>query len=299
MPDLSFRHHDTRGARAVRETVALIHRDAYADAIASGDPFASHEAFMHRFDAHTAHPSLDLVLAYAGDEPVGQAWGWPESAAGTGLPAETTRGTEPGFPDEISTRTFALAEIMVRRAWTGQGVAHALHDELLAARTEQQAELYVRPGNVNAYRAYLKWGWRKAGETRPDLPGAPLFDVLVLALPPTSLGRLPGAAPAPDSAEERLPSRRAERKVAAAGILGVAHPDAPANAGDFNALIPGVAVAGFAPLDVCWCGFLRAGHRGSFASMLIMAADSPGARAWLTRLVQARLKRSSSSSDSR
>lgn len=183
VPDLTFRHYDTGGARAARGTVALIHRDAYADAIASGDPFASHEAFMRRFDAHTRHPSLDLVLAYADDEPAGQAWGWPEDAGDADLRTETTGGTEPGFPDE--NRIFALAEIMVRKAWTGQGVAHALHDALLAARTERRAELYVRPANVNAYRAYLRWGWRKAGETRPDLPDAPLFDVLVLPLPLT------------------------------------------------------------------------------------------------------------------
>jgi ribosomal protein S18 acetylase RimI-like enzyme len=72
---------------------------------------------------------------------------------------------------------------MVRRAWTGQGIAHALHDELLAGRPEQQADLYVLPDNTNAYRAYLKWGWRKVAQTRPDLPGAPMFHVLVLPLP--------------------------------------------------------------------------------------------------------------------
>jgi GNAT superfamily N-acetyltransferase len=169
VPDLKFRRFDAQTARAVRDIVALLHRDAYAEAIASGDPFESHEAFMQRFDAHTAHPALDLVIAYIKDEPVGQIWGWPEQPSGTG--AETT---------------FSLAEIMVRKAWTGQGIAHALHDELLGTRTEQQAELYVQPGNARAYGAYLKWGWRKVGETRPNLPDAPVFDVLVLPLP---LGR--------------------------------------------------------------------------------------------------------------
>jgi GNAT superfamily N-acetyltransferase len=183
VPDLAFRHYDARGARAVRETVALIHRDAYADMIACGDPFASHEAFMLRFDAHTARPAFDLVLAWASEEAVGQAWGWPEDTAAPGPEAEAAGRAEPGSAGDTGTRTFALAEIMVRRAWTAQGVAHALHDELLAARTEQQAELYVRPGNVRAYRAYIRWGWHKAGETRPDLPGAPLFDVLILPLP--------------------------------------------------------------------------------------------------------------------
>jgi ribosomal protein S18 acetylase RimI-like enzyme len=168
MQDLVFRHYDADGARAIRSIVATIHHDAYADAIASGRPFAAPEAFMSRFDAHTTRPSFDLVLAYAGDEPVGQAWGWPEDD-----------------PDAYPASTFSVAEIMVRHEWTGQGIAHALHDELLSARTERQAELYVRPENEIAYRAYRRWGWRKVGQVKPDLPDAPQFDVLVLPLPIT------------------------------------------------------------------------------------------------------------------
>jgi len=75
---------------------------------------------------------------------------------------------------------------MVRQARKGQGIAHALHDELLSARTEQRAELFVEPGNTVAYRAYIHWGWRKVAEIRPSLPDAPLFDVLVLPLPLTT-----------------------------------------------------------------------------------------------------------------
>lgn len=183
MADLMFRRCDSQGARAVRATVALIHRDAYADAIASGDPFESHETFMQRFDAHTRHPSLDLVIAYIGDEPVGQIWGWPEPLNDAVAQPATAGEPEPGLADESGKGTFSLAEIMVRQAWTGHGIAHALHNQLLVARTEGSAELYVRPDNVTAYRAYLKWGWRKVGETRPNLPDAPVFDVLVLPLP--------------------------------------------------------------------------------------------------------------------
>ena len=183
MSGLTFRHYDPTTARAVQDVVALIYRDAYAPAIASGDPFVAHEAFMQRFDFHTAHPFFDLVIAWAGDEPVGQAWGWSEHAAAAVPLRDEASGAERRFNAEGRTGTFALAEIMVRAAWRGQGVAHALHDELLLARTERQAELYVRPANANAYRAYLKWGWHKVGETRPDLPDAPLFDVLILPLP--------------------------------------------------------------------------------------------------------------------
>jgi ribosomal protein S18 acetylase RimI-like enzyme len=89
----------------------------------------------------------------------------------------------PGGTVDEGEQVFALCEIMVRQAWTGRGIAHRLHDEILAGRPEQFAELYVRPGNTAAYRAYVKWGWVRAGQTRPNLPDAPVFDVLMLRLP--------------------------------------------------------------------------------------------------------------------
>ena len=90
------------------------------------------------------------------------------------------------FTEEDGKRTFAFSEIMVRQAWTGRGIAHALHDELLRGRDEQRATLLVEPDNPTAYRAYLRWGWRKVAQLRPAWPGAPLFDVLILPLPVAS-----------------------------------------------------------------------------------------------------------------
>lgn len=170
MAGIEFLHFDAAGARARRDTVAAIYGDAYAARIASGAPFASPEAFMERFDSHASDPLIDFVIAQAGGEPVGQAWGMPVT---------------PTFSEVAGDgeRVFALCEIMVRQAWTGQGVAHSLHDELLAGRFERFAQLYVRPENTDAYRAYVRWGWAKAGQTRPKLPDAPVFDVLMLPLP--------------------------------------------------------------------------------------------------------------------
>ena len=96
-----------------------------------------------------------------------------------GLDAEP----EPGFTIEDGQRTFALSEIMVRQKWTGRGVAHALHDELLSTRPEKRATLLVEPENTVAYRAYTAWGWQKVAQLRPAWPDAPLFDVLILPLP--------------------------------------------------------------------------------------------------------------------
>jgi hypothetical protein len=88
-----------------------------------------------------------------------------------------------GFAREDGARTFALSEIMVRRPFTGQHVAHRLHDELLSKRTEQRATSLVEPDNTRAYCAYLHWGWRKVAQLRPGWPDAPIFDVLLLRLP--------------------------------------------------------------------------------------------------------------------
>lgn len=181
MPDLTFTRYDTGGARTVRDTVALIHRGAYVDRIASGDPFYTVDAFMNRFDAYTSRDGFDLVIAALDSEPVGQAWGWalaPGSRWWDGLVGDV----EPGFTDEDGKRTFGLSEIMVRQAWTGQGIAHALHDELLNARPEQRATLLVNPTNETAYRAYTRWGWHQKAQLKPAWANAPTFRVLMLDL---------------------------------------------------------------------------------------------------------------------
>lgn len=175
MTGIQFRHLDAAGARARRDSIAAVYQDAYAARIASGDPFATPKAFMDRFDSHTGHASFDLVIAHADGEPVGQTWGYP-------LPPTIASWQDGDIADDEL--VFALCEIMVRQAWAGQGIAHRLHDELLSDRPERFAELYVRPANADAYRAYLRWGWQKVGQTRPDLPGAPVFDVLMLPLTP-------------------------------------------------------------------------------------------------------------------
>ncbi|MDQ2883105.1 MAG: GNAT family N-acetyltransferase [Actinomycetota bacterium] len=179
---VQFRRFDRAGARERRDIVALIHRDAYAADNASRDAFASDSAFMQRFDAYTSRSEFDLVIAYRGDEPIGQTWGWalgPTTAWWDDLAGEP----EPGFTVEDGHRTFALSELMVRQCWTGQGVAHALHDELLQRRRETRATLLVRPENTTAYRAYTRWGWRPVGHLRPAWPDAPLMDVLIMPLP--------------------------------------------------------------------------------------------------------------------
>lgn len=102
------------------------------------------------------------------------AW-WDALVLDEGDPAE--------FTAETGARTFALSEIMVSAEHTGQGLARALHDELLRGRTEQRATLLVNPDNERAYARYRKWGWYRVGRQRPSWEGSPVFDVLMRELP--------------------------------------------------------------------------------------------------------------------
>jgi len=178
---LTFQRCDAAEARDARAIVETIYRDSYTEA-PQADPFNSPDVWMRRFDAYTSGRGFDLVIAFDSEEPVGQAWGWPLTAD-TRWWEGLTSEPEPGFTAEDGKRTFALSEIMVRQPWTGRGIAHELHNELLARRDEKRATLLVEPGNTVAYRAYAAWGWRAVAQLRPGWPDAPLFDVLVLPLP--------------------------------------------------------------------------------------------------------------------
>ena len=184
--DLTFRHYTAAEARNARDLVEQIFLGSYTDAIASGEQFEAPEAFMHRFDTYT-DPSrgegFELVVGCLGDEPFGQAWGWPltsDSHWWSGL--QLDEGDLATFTAETGSRTFALSEIMVRAEFTGHSLAHALHDELLTGRAEARATLLVRPTNRRARSAYVRWGWSRVGALRPTWPGAPEFDALMRQL---------------------------------------------------------------------------------------------------------------------
>ncbi|MEU1982748.1 GNAT family N-acetyltransferase [Nocardia sp. NPDC019395] len=192
MSDPEFRQHTAAQAREIRSTVEDVYRRSYVDAIASGDPFDSPEAFMQRFDAYTDPVrswGFSLVVAYVGGAAAGQAWGWPlrPGAAGWGGLHLDDGGLDDGdleeFTVETSDRTFALSEIMVCAEHAGRGLARALHDELLRGRSEQRATLLVEPENERAYARYRKWGWYRVGWQRPAWEDAPRFDVLMHNLP--------------------------------------------------------------------------------------------------------------------
>jgi GNAT superfamily N-acetyltransferase len=182
--EVTFQRFTAAQAHDIRNVVESVYTDAYTQAIASGDPFDSVEQFMRRFAAYTGSDrGFEMVVAYdSAGTAIGQTWGWPLGPNDRwwgGLEEEP----EPGFTEETGTRTFALSEIMVRQVWTGRGIAHGLHDELLRTRPEKRATLLVEEDNKPAYRAYVSWGWQKVGRLRPAWEDAPTYDVLVRPLP--------------------------------------------------------------------------------------------------------------------
>jgi GNAT superfamily N-acetyltransferase len=178
---IEFRRFHAARAREIHSTIEEIYEYSYTEAIARGRPCDTLESFMGRFERHAEISGLDLVVAYCNGEPIGQIWGWPlqeNTREWDGLTPEPSEE----FVSEDGTRTFAIAEIMVVDKWKRRGVAHALHDFLLATRQERRATLFVEPENIPAQHAYRKWGWFKVGQLQPTWEGAPLFDVMLIDL---------------------------------------------------------------------------------------------------------------------
>ena len=94
--------------------------------------------------------------------------------------AGSSRERMPGWvPKAIVTFWLGLAVL-----WLAKGIAHSLHDLVLAGRPEERATVTVRPAATAAQQALRSWGWQRVGRTRdPDDPGSPVSDVLVIPLP--------------------------------------------------------------------------------------------------------------------
>jgi ribosomal protein S18 acetylase RimI-like enzyme len=172
--EVVYRRHDARSP-GVADGLVAVYVDVHR---ADAEGFYGEERFRRQLTGHMAAPGWEAVVAEQGDERIGFAYGLTlrtDTSWWDGL----TTGVPEGFTDETGRRTFAFSELMVRDAWRGRGVAHALHDELLAGRTEERATLLVRPDNADALAAYQRWGWRKAAELRPAWEDAPLYDVMM------------------------------------------------------------------------------------------------------------------------
>lgn len=178
--ELTLCHLDAAQAGDLLDELVAVYLEVFAD---TGDEFFGEERYRRQLGGHMSAPGWDVVTARHGAELVGYAYGFPlpeRSRWWEGLRTEVPTG----FTTETGTRTFAISEIMVRAPWRRRGVARALHDELLAGRTEERATLLTEPDNVATQAACAQWGWRKVAELRPHWDGAPLYDAFILPLGP-------------------------------------------------------------------------------------------------------------------
>ena len=174
--EITFQLLDGTRAAAHADELRALHAEVYGR-----DEDGS---FAGRFRVARRQPGFVLAEARHGGYLVGYAFGMP-------LRPSTSwwRHLTAPLPEEVTSerpgRTFALAELLVRASWRRQGIAGALHDLILADRSEERATLTVRPTATAAQQAFRKWGWRKVARTRDSEPGSPVSDVLITALPAT------------------------------------------------------------------------------------------------------------------
>ncbi|GAA4805241.1 GNAT family N-acetyltransferase [Streptomyces ziwulingensis] len=156
-----------------RQMLIDVHADAYADAM--------DDAFNRRFPWFVDHWSgtdgFTCVVAFDADEPTGFAYGALLQPG-----REWWRSTD-FEPDEGSTATYAVSEVMVRPRWRKQGISDRLHEALLKERGEDLAVLLVDVTHPKVRKLYETWGYEKVGERQP-FADSPVYAVMVKRLHP-------------------------------------------------------------------------------------------------------------------
>jgi len=177
-PGITFRLLDGAQAAAHADELHALHAEVYADPPYRRD----HDAgFTDRLRVQRRQPGFVLAEARHGGYLVGYAAGLPLRPSTSWWRDLTTT-----VPEEVTAehpgRTFALVELAVRPSWRRQGIGRALHDLILADRSEERATLTVLPAAAPAQHAFRNWGWRRVARARAPQPGAPARDVLVTSL---------------------------------------------------------------------------------------------------------------------
>jgi GNAT superfamily N-acetyltransferase len=177
-PQLITRRHGGSGLHQQRNALLTVYREVYADKL--DNPFFTVERFWDRLEAYAARDGFSLITGQLNDDLVGYTLGYPLPPGARWW--QGFRGDiDPKMLEEDGKRTFAVNELMVLPAHRRRGYAHALHDALLADRPEERATLLVRPDNIPARTAYLKWGWYVLGELQP-FADAPVYEALMRKL---------------------------------------------------------------------------------------------------------------------
>jgi GNAT superfamily N-acetyltransferase len=174
--EMTFRLLDGRQAAELADEVQALYAEVYA-----GEPASDTDEFAARFQVQRCQPGFVVAAARSGGYLVGCAAGMPLRPSTSWWRDLTTK-----LPDDLTVehpgRTFALTELMVRASWRRQGIGRALHDMLLAGRTEERATL-VAPSATAATQSLQRWGWHKIARTQDRETGGLAADVLLAGLP--------------------------------------------------------------------------------------------------------------------
>lgn len=173
-------HYVRDDLEGIRSTLLDVYAEIYSAEIAS-DPFFSLDSFAERLKGHTAAPGWECVMGEIANDIVGYAYGFT-LRPGSWWGDLTTPVAEEDI-QESGTRTFGLAEIMVREAWRKKGISRLIHESLVSARTEERTALLVERAHPKVRHLYEQWGYRFLGVLQP-FPNSPQYDAMILSLGP-------------------------------------------------------------------------------------------------------------------
>lgn len=179
LPGIRIRSYDAAEAASKLDIVRELYIDVFFTPPHNKGPLELGrmiDAWPRRLTA----PGFRLVVAEHEQGPMGCVYGH-QLAATTAWWDGALAPLPEGVAAEQPGRTIAIIDMLVREGWRRRGLAEAMHDALLANRSEERVTLLVKPENTPARRAYEKWGYRQVGRIQP-FPDAAVFDSMVKTL---------------------------------------------------------------------------------------------------------------------
>ncbi len=181
LPEVTITRHTPAAAKGIMEDLVTVYTEVYDTEPYRGDPFFSVETYADRLRAAFDMPGFEVVTAHLADTgrlvgyvhgvtlPADKPW-W--NSLGDQRPADALAAAA---ADEV----FWLRELMVLPMYGNRGIGRALHDAVIADRTEPWTALTCITDNQPARNAYPRWGYQVIGQIK-HAPESPVYDAMVL-----------------------------------------------------------------------------------------------------------------------